>query len=260
MSSSSYFNMDYIFACVMLIWSGLSLFISYDIACQWFKNLPKRLDKFPPRLQIKLPENTRAVVPNFHANAHNQKDHSQYSANLIQGLGRTDGEGIERQWWFVQPIAASTIGMGPGRRQNVLEDQWGYSNWRKYVRMRESIHTYLLFLYLSIFSIHTARTLKKHLLLAIEHWSKQQEAFDELTRSITDKAVIRLWKEQVEAWEEDPSLPDPYYVATQGAYMLYLPKYLISNSRCRSHADGNPAKDRRGGVQGERPGRLCRPP
>ena len=160
----------------------------------------------------------------------------------------------------MQPIATLTIGMGPGRRQNVLEDQWGYSNWRKYVRMRESIHTYLLFLYLSIFSIHTARTLKKRLLLAIEHWSKQQEAFDELTRSITDKAVIRLWKEQVEAWEEDPSLPDPYYVATQGAYMLYLPKYLISNSRCRSHADGNPAKDRRGGVQGERPGRLCRPP
>ena len=116
MCSSSYVNMDYVFACVMLFWIGISLFISYDIACQWFKYLPERLRKFPPPLRIALPSDTRAVIPKLHFNAHEQKNHSQFSANYIPGLGRTDGEGIERRWWFIQPIAASTIGMGPGRR------------------------------------------------------------------------------------------------------------------------------------------------
>ena len=222
MSSPSYVNMDYIFANVMQFWIGVSLFISYDIACQWFKHLRERLSKFPPALQIKLPDDTRAVVPKLHFSAHEQKNHSQYSANLIPGMGRTDGEGIERRWWFVQPIAASTIGMGPGRRQNVLEDHWGYSNWRKYVGMCESIHTYPFLLYLSPSSIRTARTLKKRLLLATKELDGQRELFDALTASIKNKALVHMWRKQVEAWEADPSLPDPYYVATQGMYMLCL--------------------------------------
>ena len=112
--------------------------------------------------------------------------------------------------------------MGPGRRQNVLEDHWGYSNWRKYVGMCESIHTYPFLLYLSPSSICTARTLKKCLLLAIKELDGQRELFDALTASIKNKALVRMWRKQVEAWEADPSLPDPYYVATQGTYMLCL--------------------------------------
>ena len=41
MSSSSYFNMDYIFASVMntLNTTGLFKVISYDIVCQWYLHL-----------------------------------------------------------------------------------------------------------------------------------------------------------------------------------------------------------------------------
>ena len=126
--------------------------------------------------------------------------------------------------------------------------------------MCESIHTYPFLLYLSPSSIRTARTLKKRLLLAIKQWAKQQEAFEVLNASVADKAITNMWKAQVEAWEEDPSLPDPYYLVNQGAYMLYLPKLLKSDSRRRSHADGNPAENRRGGVKGERARQICRPP
>ena len=135
--------MDYIFLSSMLHNLVVKKLVTYDIACQWSINLFKCVSSFPSHLQMALPEDDLAYgIPKLHFASHESRDHSKFSLNHKPGAARTDGEGIERRWWFVQPIAAATLGMGPGRRHSVLEDQWGYSNWRKYVNMRKSIPFY----------------------------------------------------------------------------------------------------------------------
>ena len=218
MFSRSYANMDFIFLSAVAFCFMNAIVVSYDIACQWIKHLRERITKFPLHMQRAQPSDVEVVIPKLHYNSHTQKEHSQYSTNFVLGCARTDGEGIERRWWFVQPIAASTIGMGPGRRQSVLEDHWGYSNWRKYVMMREFITVRLLFNYLSTFWPHAAYTLKRRLLLAIDKHAEHHAHFKELTASIADRDLVSEWTAQVEAWERDHSLPDPYYVVTEGVY------------------------------------------
>ena len=205
--------MDYIFVSSMLSDLVTKKLITYDIACQWSVHLVDRINAFPPHLQIELPEDDIAYgIPKLHFDSHKKIDHSKFSLNYKPGAARTDGEGIERRWWFVQPIAAATVGMGPGRRQSVLEDQWAYSNWRKYVRMREC-HTFLA--YVSRFNTHLAWTLKKRLANGLSEFADQESIFNALTDSI-NSATISKWKTTVEAWEKDMSLDDPYQIVHDG--------------------------------------------
>lgn len=130
--------MDFIFVCAMLHHLLVKKLVTYDIACQWSVGLLERIAKFPRHLQIELPTGSIAYgIPKLHYHSHRSEGHAPFSLNYRVGAGRLDGEGIERRWWWIQPIANSTKAMGPGRRQGVLEDQWGYANWRKYVEMRE---------------------------------------------------------------------------------------------------------------------------
>ena len=133
--------MDYVFASSMLHHPSVHKHVSYDIACQWSKGLKDRLAVFPAHVRIEVPDDTEHSIPKLHYHSHKQIDHSKFSMNYRPGAGRTDGEGIERRWWWIQPIATSTKMMGPGQRQGVLEDQWGYANWRKYVTLGESIRS-----------------------------------------------------------------------------------------------------------------------
>ena len=111
--------------------------ISYDIACQWSQGLVERIAKFPPHLQVAIPEGSIAyVIPKLHFGSHKQEGHSPYSLNYRVGAARTDGEGPERNWWEMAPLANSTKQMGPGTRQGLLDDEMGAANWTKTTDMR----------------------------------------------------------------------------------------------------------------------------
>ncbi|EEB98408.1 hypothetical protein MPER_02086, partial [Moniliophthora perniciosa FA553] len=71
------------------------------------------------------------VVPKLHIYGHTMQCQLSYSLNLTPGVGRTDGEGIERNWAGQGPIATSTMEMGPGSRHDTLDDHWAHWNWRK---------------------------------------------------------------------------------------------------------------------------------
>ena len=132
--------MDYILLSSVLGITAMYLAVSYDIACQWRVYFPKRMEKMPERLRLDLTKITLMfALPVWHAAAHERSCQLKNSLTYTDGVGRTDGEGIERRWWWIQPIANSTKGMGPGQRQSVLEDQWGYANWRKLVRLGMSV-------------------------------------------------------------------------------------------------------------------------
>lgn len=120
----------------MAVAACCSLILSYDIACQYLKNFWTRMrdSKFPPALTPRIhPDNLTGKIPKFHFDAHGKKDHAQYSFHYTNGVGKVDGEGIERNWSELKPAAAQTIEMGPGARRDVIDDFCAYGNYRKQV-------------------------------------------------------------------------------------------------------------------------------
>ena len=124
--------MDYIFASAYrFLNANGKITVSYDIACQWAKQVLFRLARLPDHVRLEIPEGElRYVIPKYHWRAHKEADHNRYSLNYLPGSARIDGEEIERVWAKQDAIAASTREMGPGSRHDTLEDHFGWTNWQ----------------------------------------------------------------------------------------------------------------------------------
>ncbi|KAJ7023305.1 hypothetical protein C8F04DRAFT_1271494 [Mycena alexandri] len=141
-----YANMDYIFASLMCHHDQKLLkFISYDICCQWSKHLLARLKKLPAKIQLTLIlVLVRFLIPKLHIYGHKIQCQLYFSLNYTPGSAHTDGEGIERPWANIGPVATSTRGMGPGSRQDTLNDHWSHWNWPKLVGLGSLLKKRLL--------------------------------------------------------------------------------------------------------------------
>ncbi|KAG1746445.1 hypothetical protein EDB19DRAFT_1894208 [Suillus lakei] len=186
-----YVNMDYMFFSSMQSASTLQVInISYDIACQWSKNLWTRMSAFPQ--QYHLDHNMKTItflVPKFHLPAHVLSCQTTYSFNFIKGVGRTDGEAPERGWADINPVATSTREMGPGSRRDTLDDHFNDWNWKKVCLMGKTL----------------ARKLKAAFPEHIEH-TRNLCDFE----AALDSSQLACWKEDIEAWESDRSKPNPF--------------------------------------------------
>ncbi|KAF9485772.1 hypothetical protein BDN70DRAFT_795106, partial [Pholiota conissans] len=108
------------------------LVLSYDIACQWYKNIWKRMEILPPHLRLdKIVTKTEFLVPKFHLPAHILECNFNFSFNLAKNVGRTNGEVPERGWSRTNQLATSTREMGPGFRRDTLDDHFNDWNWKK---------------------------------------------------------------------------------------------------------------------------------
>ena len=113
--------------------------LSYDIMCQWLRHLLERIAALPPHLQIALPEGqVRYAIPKYHLNGHKEEGHNRFSFNFMKGSGRTDGEEPERGWSKFDGVSTSTQEMGPGSREETLEDHFAWNNELKYIGMGTS--------------------------------------------------------------------------------------------------------------------------
>ncbi|KAJ8580369.1 hypothetical protein M405DRAFT_701156, partial [Rhizopogon salebrosus TDB-379] len=102
-----YMNMDYLFFSVMRHRDLKVLNVSYDIACQWSRNLWTRMrtlgvDYWMMDYDKKT---VKFLVPKFHLPMHIEKCQVDFSFNLTKNVGRTDGEAPERRWANINPIA-----------------------------------------------------------------------------------------------------------------------------------------------------------
>src|SRR5262249_30910631 len=129
-----YANMDYIFGSAVQRVLVPRILISYDVACQWYTNLWKRVGEHWPD-EIQLPPSSKIVpaIPKLHEPMHNAANHQVYSLNLMPGVGLSDLEVPERVWAIHNALGNSTKTQGPGTRQDVLDDQFSAWNWLKYV-------------------------------------------------------------------------------------------------------------------------------
>jgi hypothetical protein len=145
-----------------IVFSGLigtilqSIVFSYDIACQWSRNLPRRLQQLPESMHLTANQLASAqfVIPKFHIYAHGLSCQTSFSLNFLPFMARTDGEEPERWWAHINPVSMSTKEMGPGARLDTLDDHAAAWNWRKIVGMGEATDsiTRLLFIVLPRFS------------------------------------------------------------------------------------------------------------
>ncbi|KAJ3503439.1 hypothetical protein NLJ89_g8431 [Agrocybe chaxingu] len=108
-----YANMDYVFGSAIQRTSLLLILVSYDIACQWFINLFKRMfDHWPEDLRV--PERTKLVpaIPKLHEPMHGAANHQMYSLNYSPGVGASDLEAKDQDHATTFSISTSHTGIG----------------------------------------------------------------------------------------------------------------------------------------------------
>ncbi|KAF9470843.1 hypothetical protein BDN70DRAFT_901798 [Pholiota conissans] len=194
-----YTNMDYIFGSTLQFVMVNLVLISYDIMCQWFINLFKRIDEqwpahIKPRPEIKF----IPAIPKLHEPMHNTPGHEVFSLNFIKGCGHTDCECVERVWSSHNALANATKTQGPGSRQDILDDHFGFWNWEKYISM--------------------GSTLLRRYKGAVRERNLQMEGHRGLTASL-DQDLVSSWEKMCVEWDDD-SFPktkkNPYHLDATG--------------------------------------------
>ncbi|KAF7310892.1 CxC2 domain-containing protein [Mycena chlorophos] len=200
-----YANIDYVYASAARHFSRLlRVMISYDIACQWSKNLRKRLKHLPPLVRLKIVRAIfetmyRFVIPKMHIKGHILLCQLLFSLYLALAAGQLDGEGIERVWAMSGRLAGSTRMSGPGARSDQLDDHWGFWNWSKLVGL--------------------PALLRRRLDNARNELQTQEAAFETFTEKQLER--VPVWKEMVAQFEAarvagEPEPMNPYEVKVQG--------------------------------------------
>jgi hypothetical protein len=130
--------MDFIMMSSLAGFDLKELTISYDIACQWRKNLLERIRKLPEDMR---PEFAKFLfqcgLPVWHASSHESECTNRNSLSFLPGVAKTDGEGIERLWAELNAFAFHTKNMGLGHRADTIEDKINYHNFMKNIGQRE---------------------------------------------------------------------------------------------------------------------------
>lgn len=109
--------------------------ITYDIACQYKKNLKKRVEALPAALREFTVTNIIWALPVWHGNVHEISCETENSNKYQVGVGKTDGEGIEHKWAAMNSMAYITKEEQPGARHDDLEDLSDLLSFKKNVEM-----------------------------------------------------------------------------------------------------------------------------
>ncbi|KAK7043444.1 CxC2 domain-containing protein [Favolaschia claudopus] len=190
-----YSNMDWIVMSALVGFSLVLLTISYDICCQWKITLRERMKLLPEHIRLPLDEvQVQYALPVWHAGSHNDDCQHQNSLSFKVGVGRTDGEGVERTWSRLNPAAFSTKDAGVGVRADAIEERIDSHNFLK--------------------NLGQGDALQKKLVLAIAERDRQVTAFKDVSRTV-ERSVKGEWRKMIEDWLIDDSKPNPYVVSTK---------------------------------------------
>ncbi|KAJ7834169.1 hypothetical protein B0H13DRAFT_1653377 [Mycena leptocephala] len=190
-----YANMDYILMSSLADFHLDELTVSYDIACQWRKHLLERILKLPGEMQLDFEKFLfECGLPVWHASSHEGECTNRNSLSFLPGVGKTDGEGIERLWAELNAFSYHTKNMGLGHRADTLEDKISYHNWMK--------------------NLGQANILRRKLMVAVAERTRQVAAWKEVNKSIPS-AVRADWQERVDAFLADRTKPNPYLLSAK---------------------------------------------
>ncbi|KAJ7507619.1 hypothetical protein B0H11DRAFT_1902704 [Mycena galericulata] len=197
-----YCNMDWVLCSALHNAEVLYIIFTYDISCQYYKNFWDRMRKLPQYLHLNIPpSNIFFYVPNFHLPAHREDCHAPFSLHFAPGAGLANGEGIEQNWENSNGAANQTKQMGPGSRQDTLDDILGAHNYRK--------------------TLALGRILLKRLLEANKEAVRQRKAFVAFDAGLesAEPGITKEWAEVEAAWQADRTKECPYRVVRAGKTM-----------------------------------------
>ena len=178
---------------------------------------------------LQLPESLRLQfrVPKFHLPAHVPRCWAPYSFNFAKGVGRTDGEGVERNWSWLNGIARSLSMMGPGGRSDTLDDFCNYHNWRKTTALgeRDGITGAARCLPLP------GKQLLRRLTLAIPEAVLHHRAFTAFSEGIRDAQpqTLIMWQRQAFEWENGLSDLCPYELPDESMFPTVLFTRIVAH-------------------------------
>ncbi|KAJ6458086.1 hypothetical protein DFH09DRAFT_1255389 [Mycena vulgaris] len=216
-----YANMDYIVMAALAGCALMMLTISYDIACQWEKHLPERMEKLPPPMRLDLTKTKiQCGLPVWHASSHELACSNKNSLSFLSGVGKSDGEGVERTWAALNPAAFHTKEMGYGNRADTLEDKIDSHNFHK--------------------NLIQAHALQRKLVVAIAERARQVDAFKEVNRTVT-RDLRDFWQQGIDAFVADHQQPNPYVMArTDGPTEAQIRVALKKDEEEEARKGGSP--------------------
>ncbi|KAJ6458992.1 hypothetical protein C8R45DRAFT_913193 [Mycena sanguinolenta] len=190
-----YANMDYILMSALAGCDLTELTLSSDIACQWKKNFAERMAHLPEALCLDLEAiDVQTGLPVWHTLAHEEMCTSLNSLNYILGVGRSDGEGIERLWAWLNGCAYQSKEMGLGNRADTIEDKLDSHNFQK--------------------NLGKADALRRKLIVADVERARQVVAFKEINKTIPYNTRVK-WQKKIDAFMGDRAAPNPYILANK---------------------------------------------
>ncbi|KAJ6493720.1 hypothetical protein C8R47DRAFT_1213989 [Mycena vitilis] len=185
-----YANMDYILMSALAGLTLLALTVSYDIACQWKKNLPERNSSSTSAFNWTSRKSTSSAgFPCGTRGSHETACEEENSLSIRPGVGKSDGEGVERVWSGIGPAAYHTKDMGLGNRADTLEDKVDYHNHQKNLAQGDA--------------------LRRKLIVAIAERARQVAAFAEVSATVS-KEVKNHWRSLIDTFIRDNSKENPY--------------------------------------------------
>ncbi|KAJ7582441.1 hypothetical protein C8J56DRAFT_894348 [Mycena floridula] len=175
--------MDYIFFSAIMGCMLGSIFLTYNIACQYCVNLEARNKHLPLKLQHNFTKTEiRSVLPIWHSDVHWLKCHSQNLVQYQEGAAKTDGEAPERFWGGTNEISYATKEMGEGTQHDAIEDRLDYHNHQKNIKL--------------------GNTLDQKLHLALVEEANQKREFEQVNSTIDDE-LLEQWEDIYSKWYKD---------------------------------------------------------
>ena len=128
--------MDFIVFSTLIATTIQMIVFSYDICCQWSRNLTSRMPQLPPYMQLpkKLVKRAKIVLPKMHIHNHAKKCQLNYNLNFLRWSAQSDCEDPEQWWAHLNPLSMSTREMGEGSRNCTVDDHARAWNFRKIMK------------------------------------------------------------------------------------------------------------------------------
>ncbi|KAL1661534.1 hypothetical protein GGF50DRAFT_60884, partial [Schizophyllum commune] len=201
-----YCNIDYVLCSVLSHLKSPLTTCSYDIGCQYMTNFYTRVEKLPSHIRPDPTADLSFCLPVWHGAIHEESCRAKNSLKYQEGVGRTDGEGVERIWSLFNALAYSTKEMGEGARHDAIEDKTDSVNFMK--------------------NVGNGTILLRRLIIALDERHVQIEAYKRVNENVDSKQVA-AWKAEIKKWRQDTSGRSPYAMPeAQGVSELEVRRML----------------------------------
>ncbi|KAI0356813.1 hypothetical protein OH77DRAFT_1533775 [Trametes cingulata] len=163
----------------------------YDIACQYMRNLRKRLknefgvcvEELDSVEHAELPEIV-AAVGKYHLAMHKGECRYKHSLHFLPGSAMDDGEPLERVWAITNTVGRRTKEMSAGHRHDVLNDLYSDLNTRRVLHIVEDLVAYLAkaekrYASAAAYMEQIEKSIEKHHKPDLKEWRDEERAFKE---------------------------------------------------------------------------------